>query len=76
VVDPPKFGNLASDDGDYALVYTPNPGFEGEDSFLFRAEDALSESNEATISISVRQPELFDDAFESGDTSAWSLVVE
>lgn len=76
VVDPPVSGELSSDDGDYALIYTPMPGFEGEDTFVFRAEDHLSESNEATISISVRQPELFEDAFESGDTSAWSLVVD
>lgn len=76
VVDPPVSGELSSDDGDYALIYTPMPGFEGEDTFVFRAEDHLSESNEATISISVRQPKLFEDAFESGDTSAWSLVVD
>ena len=76
VVDPPVSGELSSDDGDYALIYTPMPGFEGEDTFVFRVEDHLSESNEATISISVRQPELFEDAFESGDTSAWSLVVD
>ena len=76
VVDPPVSGSLSSDDGDYALIYTPMPGFEGEDSFVFRAQDRLSQSNDATVTISVRQPELFEDAFESGDTSAWSLVVE
>jgi hypothetical protein len=76
VVDPPLSGNLSSDDGDYALIYTPMPGFEGEDSFIFRVEDELSPSNDATVRISVRQPELFEDAFESGNTSAWSLLVE
>lgn len=76
VVDPPVSGSLSSDDGDYALIYTPLPGFEGEDTFTYRAQDQLSESNEATVRISVRQPELFEDAFETGDTSAWSLIVE
>ena len=76
VIDPPVSGSLSSDDGDYALIYTPMPGFEADDAFTFRAADPWSESNEATVTVSVRQPELFEDAFESGDTSAWSLIVE
>jgi len=76
VVDPPASGLLSSDDGDYVLVYSPNVAFEGDDSFTFRAEDLESQSNEATVTISVRQPEIFEDAFESGDTSAWRLLVE
>ena len=76
VVDPPVSGSLSSDDGDYALIYTPLSGFEGDDTFTYRAQDQLSESNEATVRISVRQPGLFEDAFETGDTSAWSLIVE
>jgi hypothetical protein len=76
VVDPPVSGALSSDDGDYAVVYSPNPGFEGDDWFGFRAADSMFESNRAQVSISVRQPELFEDAFETGDTSAWSLAVE
>ena len=35
------------------LLYTPNSGFVGEDSFTFRANDGLSESNLATVRISV-----------------------
>ncbi|NHZ72902.1 MAG: DUF5060 domain-containing protein [Nitrospirae bacterium] len=76
VVDPPASGTLSSDDGDYALIYSPSSGFEGEDFFTFRARDQMFESNEATVTLSVRQPEVFEDAFEAGDTSAWSLIVE
>jgi len=76
VVDPPVFGTISSDDGDNAVLYSPNDGFEGDDTFTFLAEDLVSQSNEATVTIRVRQPEVFADTFESGNTSAWSQVVE
>lgn len=76
VVDPPDSGSISSDDGDDLVLYSPNEGFEGEDFFTFRVEDFALQSDEATVTISVRQAEVFEDAFESGDTSAWSRVVE
>ncbi len=76
VVDPPVSGTISSDDGDDVVLYSPNDGFEGDDTFTFLAEDLVSQSNEATVTIRVRQPEVFADAFESGNTSAWSWVVE
>ncbi|MGB5174321.1 MAG: Ig-like domain-containing protein [Thermoanaerobaculia bacterium] len=76
VVDPPVSGTISSDDGDNAVLYSPNDGFEGDDTFTFLAEDLVSQSNEATVTIRVRQPEVFADSFESGNTSAWSQVVE
>ena len=76
VIDPPVSGTISSDDGDDVVLYSPNDGFLGDDTFTFLAEDQESQSNEATVTISVRQPEVFADAFESGDTSAWSRVVE
>ena len=40
---------LSSDDGDSLITYTPNPGFDGPDSFTFQASDgwvvAASASN-------------------------------
>lgn len=76
VVDPPVSGTISSDDGDDVVLYSPNDGFEGDDTFTFLAEDLVSQSNEATVTVRVRQPEVFADAFESGNTSAWSQVVE
>ncbi|WP_372847407.1 Ig-like domain-containing protein, partial [Pontiella sp.] len=35
------------------LVYTPNPGFFGEDSFTFKTANDMAESLKATVSISV-----------------------
>ncbi len=43
--------NLTSGTGDY--IYTPDPGESGADSFTFRANDGESDSNEATIAITV-----------------------
>ena len=76
LVDPPISGTISSDDGDDVVLYSPSGGFEGDDFFTFQAEDLASQSNEATVTISVRQPEVFEDAFESGNTSSWSRVVE
>ena len=38
---------------DGSFVYTPNPGFSGEDSFVYVASDGLLTSNEATVVITV-----------------------
>jgi len=35
------------------LTYTPNPGFTGSDSFTFKANDGLEDSNIATVSVDV-----------------------
>ena len=35
------------------LTYTPNPGYTGSDSFTFKANDGLVDSNIATVSITV-----------------------
>src|SRR5439155_21652601 len=37
------------------LTYTPNAGFFGTDSFTFKANDGLLDSNVATVSITVRK---------------------
>jgi len=36
-----------------AFTYTPNPGYSGPDSFTYQATDLLSNSNTATVSITV-----------------------
>lgn len=53
------------------MIYSPNPGFTGEDVFTFRVTDGQLESDLATITIRVvdREPGYLD-RFETGDQSA------
>ncbi len=50
------------------IVYTPNSGFIGEDTFTFKANDSLMDSNYATVTVTVNPPgpvQIFWDDFES-----------
>lgn len=38
---------------DGSLIYTPNPGFNGNDSFTYAADDGTDQSNVATVNITV-----------------------
>src|SRR5205814_3202373 len=49
-----------------AFNYTPNVGFIGSDSFTYRANDGLTNSGVATVTISVLPPALFSDDFTRG----------
>ena len=42
------------------VIYTPNAGFLGADSFTFQADDGLAASNAATVSINVQPPGCLD----------------
>jgi hypothetical protein len=48
------------------FTYTPNVGFIGSDSFTYRANDGLTTSPPATVTISVLPPALFSDDFTRG----------
>ena len=50
VVQGPSHGVLALN-GDGSFVYTPNADYFGVDSFRYRAEDAISESDVATVNL-------------------------
>jgi Bacterial Ig domain len=52
VLTQPIHGTLSGSAHD--LTYTPNAGYIGPDSFTFRANDGTSNSNTATVSITVR----------------------
>ncbi len=52
VVDPPTFGMLSGTAPN--LTYTPNANYNGPDSFTFKANDGDTDSNIATVSITVR----------------------
>ena len=51
IVSGPEHGAL-SGTGD-VWIYTPDPDYEGSDSFTFRASDGVADSNVATITIEV-----------------------
>ena len=58
------------------LTYTPEPNFNGVDSFTFKANDGTADGNIATVSITVNPAEVveFEDSFE---VSEWNgLWVE
>lgn len=54
------------------ITYTPNAGFTGSDSFTYKMNDGLVNSNTATVSITVTSPVLLSENFE-GDVSGWSV---
>ncbi|MDE2236198.1 MAG: cadherin-like domain-containing protein [Gammaproteobacteria bacterium] len=49
----PAHGSLKVTTATGAFTYTPAPGFSGDDSFTFNANDGTSTSNTATVSITV-----------------------
>jgi hypothetical protein len=51
VVSPPRHGQLTGVGA--TLRYRPEPGFEGEDSFTYKASDGEAESNTARVEIEV-----------------------
>ncbi len=52
IVSPPAHGQLSSGTG-ANRTYTPNAGYTGSDSFTFKANDGLADSNVATVSVTV-----------------------
>jgi hypothetical protein len=56
IVTPPAHGTLSPPgSGVAARTYTPTTGYEGPDSFTFKANDGTLDSNVATVSITVQQ---------------------
>ena len=54
VVTQPENGTLSGTAPN--LTYNPNPNHVGTDSFTFKANDGTSDSNIATVSISIQEP--------------------
>lgn len=53
IVDPPSNG-VAVPQTDGSIIYTPNTGFEGDDSFTYTVNNVFSlTSNEATVDVEV-----------------------
>src|SRR5207237_9302735 len=62
-----------------SLSYTPNANFNGTDTFTYRANDGTTNSNLATVTITVTAvndaPVMNDQAFSVAETSANGTVV-
>jgi|GEM_PF-1483323 len=74
VVTGPANGTLTLASGG-GFTYTPNSGFSGSDSFTYRANDGVLNSNTATVSLTVSAVSvggLANGSFESGET-VWSF---
>ena len=51
----PGFGQVV-DNLDGTVIYTPNAGFIGDDSFNYRATDGIEQSFMASVNVTVREP--------------------
>ncbi|QIB64750.1 tandem-95 repeat protein [Kineobactrum salinum] len=56
LVGSPQNGSLVLN-ASGSFSYTPNEGFAGEDSFTYRASDGQAQSNVATVTLTVAEPE-------------------
>jgi len=45
IVEYPAHGSVLSDDGDANITYVPDPGFFGQDTIRFKADDGFAEEN-------------------------------
>jgi VCBS repeat-containing protein len=75
---PPSSGNLILNP-DGSFTYTPNADFNGEDSFTYKANDGASDSNAATVSITVNpvndSPTAVDDAYTTNEDTTLNVTV-
>ncbi len=60
--------------GGGVVLYQPDPGYLGLDSLRYQICDVNGSCDSADVEVRVqpRGPDIFQDGFESGDTSAWS----
>ncbi len=78
LVDGPEHGELVlNEDGSFS--YTPEPNFNGTDSFTYRAADELTESGQATVTITVNPvndvPVADDDTYMAETNQALTVEI-
>ncbi|MBW3662014.1 MAG: tandem-95 repeat protein [Actinobacteria bacterium] len=79
IVSAPVHGDLGALVGN-VVTYTPDPDYNGTDSFTFKANDGLSDSNVATVDITVTPvndaPEAAPNTYEVDEDSSVVVVLE
>ena len=77
IVDQPAHGSLSGSGA--SRTYTPDPNFNGPDSFTFKANDGTADSNTATVSLTVLPvndaPVAVNDAATVDEDGAVSVAV-
>lgn len=80
LVDLPSHGALSDFDPDAGeVIYTPDPGYSGEDSFSFKVSDGDSDSNISEITLAVVSadaPEVSDIAVSTQEDEQVTVVLE
>ncbi|HEX8833244.1 MAG TPA: Ig-like domain-containing protein, partial [Abditibacteriaceae bacterium] len=76
IVTPPQHGTLSEmttgpNATQRTLTYTPEAGYSGADSFTWKANDSIADSNIATVSITVRAVPVARDDSYSVDEDTW-----
>lgn len=69
IVGAPAHGSLSGSGTN--LTYTPSAGYNGPDSFTFKANDGMEDSNLATVSITVNAPVFVTEAWTGTNGAAW-----
>ncbi len=58
ILEEPDHGTLATDEQTGNLIYTPDAGFEGIDTFTYQLTDFQDDSNIAVVTVTVGQPSI------------------
>jgi hypothetical protein len=72
VLQPPSQGSLSGTGG--SRTYAPNPGFTGTDTFRWKVNDGLADSNEAAVTITVTPAGAFQIANTSPSRYLWDTL--
>ena len=71
----PTHGDLTLN-ADGSFTYTPTAGFHGSDSFTYHANDGTSDSNDATVTITVDDlPVAVDDSYDVNEDDTLTVAA-
>ncbi len=73
-VTEPSHGSVTAAAGNRALIYLPDAGFVGEDSFTVRVTDGFNYSEEKTVKVTVRESESIGESSSADSNSDGSEI--